>query len=118
MGLMGPRTRRLPWARGPSPFGRWGPPGWPLIWRRWGSGANSSSISTWGRSRGNKNCRSNNGCSSSRHGRRTLASGGGGSGCRDDGDRIRAGVGPSSRGRRRATHLGPVAVPSARLNHA
>ena len=28
------------------------------MWRRWGSGANSSSISAWSRSRGSRNCRS------------------------------------------------------------
>ena len=67
MGLLGHRTRRLLWARGPGPFGRRGPLGWPWMWRRWGSGANSSSISAWGRSRGSRNCRSNNGYNSSRH---------------------------------------------------
>ena len=48
----------------------------------------------------------------------TLASGGGGSGCRGGGGRIRAGVGHASRGRRRVEHPGPKVVPSACLNHA
>ena len=39
MGLLGPRIGRLLKARGPGPFRRWGPPGWPCMWRRWGSGA-------------------------------------------------------------------------------
>ena len=42
------------------------------MWRRWGSGTNSSIISVWGRSRGSRKCRSNNGYSSNRHGRRAL----------------------------------------------
>ena len=29
MGLLRPKTGRLPWARSPGPFGRRGPPSWP-----------------------------------------------------------------------------------------
>ena len=40
------------------------------------------------------------------------------SGCSGSDGRIRAGVGPASRGRRTAAHLGPEVMPSACLNHA
>ena len=95
MGLLGPITGRLPWARGLGPFGRWGPPDWHWMWRRWGSGANSSIISAWGRSRGIRNCGSNDCCSSGWNGGSTLANDSGSSGWmlnNGGGGNIRAGV--------------------------
>ena len=71
---------------------------WPWMWRRRRSRANSSIISVWGRRRGSRNCGSSDSCSST----------GGG---------IRAGVRPTSRGRRRVVHPQPEVVPSACLNH-
>ena len=85
------------------------------------SGANSGSISTWGRSKGNENYISNYCSSNNKHGRITLASNGGGSRCSGSGDGgsgIRVGVGPTGRGRRRVAHPGPEAVPSVCLYHA
>ena len=83
MSLLGPGTGRLPWARGPGPFRRWGPSGWPWMWRRGRNRANPRIIPAWGMS----TLASRRGC----RGRRR--NGGGG--------RIRAKVGAAGRGEER-----------------
>ena len=121
--LLGPGTGVLSWARGPSPFGRWGPPGWPSMWGRGKNRANPRIVLAWGRS----NCNRGMGCNSSlskTHNRTALSSSRGGSGSRGynsgGGKRSsggRARVGPNGRGRRGAVHLGSKVMSSARLHH-
>ena len=112
---MRPGARGLSWALGPSPLRRWGPSGWPRMWRRGWSGANPSVVSPRGR-----------GCSARGIGGRcsrgethssTALSGSRGSGWRHGGGG-RSWVGAAGRGRGGKAYLGLKSVSSAGLHHA
>ena len=78
---MWPGTGVLSEAKGPGPFGKWGPPGWPRMWGRGRNRGNPSMVPAWGRSSNNRGI----GCSSSlskTRGRTALGSSRGGGGSR------------------------------------